>query len=75
MSSKNSNKINVPEAREAMENGKILYAGKYSAPDYELITSQNCRLALESTMIYHNPEVKEQLERAGHPCSGGALQL
>ena len=57
----------IPEAREAMENGKILYAGKYSAPDYELITSQNCRLALESTMIYHNPEVKEQLERLGIP--------
>lgn len=57
----------IPEAREAMENGKILYAGKYSAPDYELITSQNCRLALESTMIYHNPEVKEQLERLGTP--------
>ena len=57
----------IPEAREAMENGKMIYAGKYSAPDYELIKSQNCDLALESTMIYHNPEVKEQLERLGIP--------
>ena len=57
----------IPEAREAMEAGSIIYAGKYSAPDYELIVSQNCGLALESTMIYHNPEVKEQLERLGIP--------
>lgn len=57
----------IPEAREAMESGKIIYAGKYSAPDYELIKSQHCGLALESTMIYHNPEVKEQLERLGIP--------
>ena len=57
----------IPEAREAMEAGKILYAGKYSAPDYELIASEGCDLALESTMIYHNPEVKEQLERLGVP--------
>ena len=57
----------IPEAREAMESGKMRFAGKYSAPDYELILSQNCSLALESTMIYHNPEVKEQLERFGVP--------
>lgn len=57
----------IPEAKAAMEEGRMIYAGKYSAPDYELIVSQNCGLALESTMIYHNPEVKEQLERIGVP--------
>lgn len=57
----------IPEARQAMEEGRMLYAGKYSAPDYELIKSKNCDLALESTMIYHTPEVKEQLERFGIP--------
>ena len=57
----------IEEAREAMEEGKMVFAGKYSAPDYELILSKNCDLALESTMIYHNPEVKEQLERLGIP--------
>ncbi len=57
----------IPEARQAMEEGRMLYAGKYSAPDYELIKSKNCGLALESTMIYHTPEVKEQLERFGIP--------
>ena len=44
-----------------------LYAGKYSAPDYEMILEQNCDLAMENTMIYHNPEVKEQLENLGIP--------
>lgn len=57
----------IPEARQAMENGEILYAGKYSIPDYELILSQNCDLAVENTMILHAPEVKEQLIRTGVP--------
>ncbi|EET62757.1 periplasmic binding protein [Marvinbryantia formatexigens DSM 14469] len=57
----------VEKAREEMENGNIVYAGKYSAPDYELILSKNCDLAVESTMIYHTPEVKEKLEEFGIP--------
>ena len=54
-------------AREAMTDGDIEYAGKYSAPDYEAICDADCDLALESTMIYHTPEVKEQLEKFGVP--------
>ena len=50
-----------------MEDGRIAYAGKYSAPDYEKILAANCGLAIENTMIYHTPEVKEQLERFGIP--------
>lgn len=57
----------IPEMKQAMAEGKIVYAGKYSAPDYELIQSKSCGMALTSTMIYHNPEVKEQLERMGVP--------
>lgn len=57
----------LPEAKEAMGNGEISYAGKYSAPDYEFIVSANCGLAIENTMIYHTPEVKEQLEKFGIP--------
>lgn len=57
----------IEEAKQAMEDGKIVYAGKYSAPDYELILSEGCDLAIESTMIYHTPEVKEQLESFGIP--------
>lgn len=54
-------------ARTAMEQGEIAYAGKYSAPDYETILSADCGLAIENTMIYHTPEVKEQLEKFGVP--------
>ena len=57
----------IDEARKAMEDGNICYAGKYSAPDYEQILSGNCDLAIENTMIYHTPEVKEQLEKLGIP--------
>lgn len=57
----------IPEAQAAMEEGRIEYAGKYSAPDYERICSGNCPLAIENTMIYHSPEIKEQLERFDVP--------
>ena len=57
----------LEEARQAVESGDILYAGNYSAPDYEQILAEGCDLAIENTMIYHTPEVKEQLERFGIP--------
>jgi len=57
----------IEEAKNAMENGSILYAGKYSAPDYEQILAEHCGLAIENTMISHTPEVKEQLEKFGIP--------
>ena len=57
----------IDEAREAMEQGKILHAGSYGAPDYEQILASGCGLAIENTMIYHTPEVKEQLEKLGIP--------
>ena len=57
----------IPEAKEKISSGNILYAGKYSAPDYELLISKECNLAIENTMIYHNPDVKEKLESLGIP--------
>ena len=57
----------LPEAKAAMQAGQIAYAGKYSAPDYETILASGCGLAIENTMIYHTPEVKEQLEKFGIP--------
>ena len=51
----------IDEAKEAMEQGKMLYAGKYSSPDYELLVSKKCSLAIENSMILHSPEVKEML--------------
>lgn len=57
----------IEDAKEAMQSGAMLYAGKYNSPDYELIYAEQCDLAVESTMIYHSPEVKEQMERLGVP--------
>lgn len=57
----------IDEAKQAMETGDILYAGKYSTPDYEKIVEQNCGLAIENTMILHTPEVKEQMEKFNIP--------
>ena len=57
----------IDEAKAAMEEGKISYAGKYSAPDYEQILAANCRLAIENMMISHTPEVREELELLGIP--------
>lgn len=57
----------IEAAREAMHKGDIIYAGKYSKPDYELIVSGNCSLAIENMMISHAPEVIEKLEDFGIP--------
>lgn len=57
----------LPEVQQAMEEELILYAGTYSAPDFERVVSEGCTLAIESTMIYHSPETKEQLEELGIP--------
>lgn len=54
-------------ARLWMAEKRILFAGKYSEPDYELLLSGRCDLAIESTMISHAPHVKEKLEELGIP--------
>ena len=57
----------IEEAKEAMANGDMIYAGKYSKPDYELLVSEGCMLAIENRMISHSPEVIEKLEDFGIP--------
>lgn len=57
----------IPEAKQAMQAQTLAYAGKYNAPDVEQMLAGDCDLAIESTMILHNPEVKEQLETCGIP--------
>lgn len=57
----------VDEARAAMKEGTMLFAGKYSEPDYETLLREGCDLALESTMIYRAPEVTEKLNALGIP--------
>lgn len=67
MTSTTAENWSLPEVRSAVERDEILYVGKYSAPDYEVVLDEGCQACVESTMIYHTPEVKEQLERLGIP--------
>ncbi|MDO4732232.1 MAG: ABC transporter substrate-binding protein [Bacillota bacterium] len=55
----------IENARLAMEEDKILYAGKYNEPDYEMLLDHGCPLAIESLMIGHASEVKDKLEELG----------
>ena len=57
----------VEGAVRAMEEGKMLFSGNYSQPDYELMVEEGCNLAIESTMILHAPKVQEMIEQLGIP--------
>lgn len=57
----------IDSAKAAMESGAMLYAGKYSAPDYESLVKNRCDVAIESTMILHSPDVQEKIEELGIP--------
>ena len=57
----------IKGAKAAMKDGAIAYAGKYSAPDYEMLVSSGCNFAIENTMIYHTPETLEKLKELGIP--------
>ena len=67
MTSTTEKNWSLPHIQAALEQGTMLYVGKYNAPDYETILSQGCNLAIESTMIYHSPEIQEKLETLGIP--------
>ncbi|MCR5292654.1 MAG: ABC transporter substrate-binding protein [Eubacterium sp.] len=55
----------IPEVKAAVQDGSIKYVGKYSSPDFETLVSGGVKLAIENTMIYHKPEIKEELEKLG----------
>ncbi|QNM04348.1 ABC transporter substrate-binding protein [Qiania dongpingensis] len=57
----------IDDAVKAMESGDVLFAGKYSEPDYELLVNEQCDLAIESTMILHSPKVQEMIEMLDIP--------
>ena len=57
----------IENARKAMEAGSLVYAGKYSEPDYERLLNAGCPLAIESQMITHTPEVRDKLQQLGIP--------
>ena len=57
----------IPELSEAVEDERVYYIGKYSAPDYEALLTEGCDLVVENTMILHSPATKEKLEALGFP--------
>ena len=52
---------------DAMHAGKMTFAGKYSAPDFEQLLDKKCCLAIESTMIWHKPDIMEKIQELGIP--------
>ena len=57
----------IEKIRKLVEDGTIHYVGKYRAPDYEALLEGDVDLAIESTMIYHSPQIKEAIEELGIP--------
>ncbi len=57
----------IEKIRKLVEHRTIEYIGKYRAPDYEALLEGDVDLAIESTMIYHSPQVKEEIESLGIP--------
>lgn len=54
-------------AVDAMKSGKLVFAGKYSNPDYEKLLNEKCDLTVFSTMLNHSPEVGEKFTELGIP--------
>lgn len=54
-------------AIEAMNKGEMIYAGKYSSPDFEKLVAEKCDLSIFSTMITHAPEIGEKFVELGIP--------
>lgn len=75
MTSTSAENWTLPEIREKVISDDILFVGKYSTPDYEVVLDEGCGLAVENTMISHTPEVKEKLEQLGIPVLVEQLQL
>ncbi|MCQ2417379.1 MAG: ABC transporter substrate-binding protein [Oscillospiraceae bacterium] len=67
MTSTDKDGWSLPNVRQAMEHEKLVFIGKYSAPDYEALTESDCPLAIENMMISHSPSVREQIESLGIP--------
>lgn len=67
MTSTQESDWSIDNIRKLVGDGTIRYIGKYRSPDYEALVEEDVDLAIESTMIYHNPQVKEAIEELGIP--------
>ena len=57
----------IEKIKKLVADDRIRYIGKYRSPDYEALVEADADLAIESTMIYHSPQVKEAIEELGIP--------
>lgn len=48
-----------------IEDGSVVYGGRYRDPDFEVIADAACPLAIENTQINRYPEVKQKLQDLG----------
>ena len=67
LTSQNADGWYVENAAAAMERGDMLFGGKYSEPDYELLVDSSIDIAIENTMILHTPKVIDMIEILGIP--------
>ncbi len=67
MTSTQESDWSIEKIQDMVRSGRIRYIGKYRAPDYEALLEEDVDLAIESTMIYHTPQVKEAIEELGIP--------
>ena len=51
----------------AMEDGSIQFGGKYSEPDFEILTDKEIQLHINTTMIDSKPEILEKFDELGIP--------
>ena len=52
---------------KALNDGSVLYAGKYSEPDYETLVDEGCDLAIETTRGYAAPDAIDMLRELDIP--------
>ncbi len=57
----------LPNVVAAMESGSIVFGGKYSEPDFEMMVDNDIQLHINTTMIDSKPEVLEKFEELGIP--------
>lgn len=63
----NANNSQNENITKLLNDDKIKYAGKYSAPDFEMLINNKCSLVIENTMITHTPDVIDRFKNVNIP--------
>lgn len=62
-----SSSFAVQDIVDAMEEGTIIYSGSYKEPDYEVVTSVDTQVVIDSGLLDGNETVKEKYTELGIP--------